>query len=151
MQQRFLPALNTITSYDIFFPNELAAPGATQHVVSTSTFRFNGKVCTIKNKLNDTKLQIISSTGEIEVDNIGSFDNLQGKVTITGFAPASITAGVDFLKVTALPSNQSTVRPLRSYILDIDQGPSFASGAIDRQQTDIALGSGVGVISTLGS
>lgn len=151
MQQRFLPALNTITSYDIFFPNELAAPGATQHVVSTSTFRFNGKVCTIKNKLNDTKLQIISSTGEIEVDNIGSFDNLQGKVTITGFAPTSITAGVDFLKVTALPSNQSTVRPLRSYILDIDQGPSFASGAIDRQQTDIALGSGVGVISTLGS
>jgi hypothetical protein len=151
MQQRFLPALNTITSYDIFFPNELAAPSATQHVVSTSTFRFNGKVCTIKNKLNDTKLQIISSTGEIEVDNIGSFDNLQGKVTITGFAPASITAGVDFLKVTALPSNQSTVRPLRSYILDIDQGPSFASGAIDRQQTDIALGSGVGVISTLGS
>jgi len=151
MQQRFLPALNTITSYDIFFPNELAAPSATQHVVSTSTFRFNGKVCTIKNKLNGTKLQIISSTGEIEVDNIGSFDNLQGKVTITGFAPSSITAGVDFLKVTALPSNQSTVRPLRSYILDIDQGPSFASGAIDRQQTDIALGSGVGVISTLGS
>jgi len=151
LQQRFTPTLNVKTSYDIYFPNELAAPSAVDYTVTTSTFRFNGKVCSIKNKLNDTKLQVINSVGEVEVDNIGSFDNLQGKIIITGFAPTEITSGVTYLKVSAVPSNQSTVRPLRSYILDLDAGPTFATGVVDRQQTDIALGDGVGVISTLGS
>jgi hypothetical protein len=151
LQQRFTPTLNVKTSYDIYFPNELAAPSAVDYTVTTSTFRFNGKVCSVKNKLNDTKLQIINSVGEVEVDNIGSFDNLQGKIIITGFAPTEITSGVTYLKVSAVPSNQSTVRPLRSYILDLDAGPTFATGIVDRQQTDIALGDGVGVISTLGS
>lgn len=151
LQQRFTPTLNVKTSYDIYFPNELAAPSAVDYTVTTSTFRFNGKVCSIKNKLNDTKLQIINSVGEVEVDNIGSFDNLQGKIIITGFAPTEITSGVTYLKVSAVPSNQSTVRPLRSYILDLDAGPTFATGIVDRQQTNIALGDGVGVISTLGS
>lgn len=151
LQQRFTPTLNVKTSYDIYFPNELAAPSAVDYTVTTSTFRFNGKVCSIKNKLNDTKLQVINSVGEVEVDNIGSFDNLQGKVIITGFAPTEITSGVTYLKVSAVPSNQSTVRPLRSYILDLDAGPTFATGIVDRQQTNISLGDGVGVISTLGS
>ena len=151
LQQRFTPTLNVKTSYDIYFPNELAAPSAVDYTVTTSTFRFNGKVCSVKNKLNDTKLQIINSVGEVEVDNIGSFDNLQGKIIITGFAPTEITSGVTYLKVSAVPSNQSTVRPLRSYILDLDAGPTFATGIVDRQQTNIALGDGVGVISTLGS
>ena len=151
LQQRFTPTLNVKTSYDIYFPNELAAPSAVDYTVTTSTFRFNGKVCSVKNKLNDTKLQIINSVGEVEVDNIGSFDNLQGKIIITGFAPTEITSGVTYLKVSAVPSNQSTVRPLRSYILDLDAGPTFATGIVDRQQTNISLGDGVGVISTLGS
>ena len=151
LQQRFTPTLNVKTAYDIYFPNELAAPSAVDYTVTTSTFRFNGKVCSIKNKLNDTKLQVINSVGEVEVDNIGSFDNLQGKIIITGFAPTEITSGVTYLKASAVPSNQSTVRPLRSYILDLDAGPTFATGVVDRQQTDIALGDGVGVISTLGS
>ena len=151
LQQRFTPTLNVKTSYNIYFPNELAAPSAVDYTITSSTFRFNGKVCSIKNKLNTTKLQIINSVGEIEVDNIGSFSNLQGKITITGFAPTEITSGVTYLKISAVPSNQSTVRPLRSYILDIDPGPTFATGVVDRQQTKIALGSGVGVTSTLSS
>jgi len=81
----------------------------------------------------------VNSNGEVEVDNIGQYVPESGKVEITGFQPSSITAGVNFIKVSAVPANQSTLRPLRSYILDIDGDISFASGNIDRQQTSVTL------------
>ena len=139
IQQRFEPRVNFKESYDLYFPVELAQPNQTVHTVTTSTFRFNNNVCSIKNLLNTTKLQIVNSNGEVEVDNIGQYVPESGKVEITGFQPSSITAGVNFIKVSAVPANQSTLRPLRSYILDIDGDISFASGNIDRQQTSVTL------------
>jgi hypothetical protein len=148
IQQRFVPDLTTRSSYKIYFPVELAVPQPTQNTVTTSTFIFNNKVCSIRNLLNSTKLQIINSLGEVEVDNIGSYETQSGTVTITGFLPTGITAGVDYLKVSVKPGNESTIRPLRSYILDLDEGPSFATGTVDRQQTEVALSDGTGVTST---
>ena len=148
MQQRFVPDLLQSTSYKIYFPVELSKPGATDFTVTSSTFVFNGKVCSIKNALNNTKLQIINSLGDVEIDNIGSYEPLTGTVSITGFAPTGITAGTNYIKLTCTPANQSTIRPLRSYILDLDEGPSFVSSGVDRQQTDVILGSGTGVTSS---
>ena len=84
-------------------------------------------------------MQIVNSDGEIEVDNIGQYDPEKGKVEITGFQPSAITAGVNYIKISATPANQSTIRPLRSYILDVDADISFASGNVDRQQTSVTL------------
>jgi len=148
LQQRFIPDLTQSASYKIYFPVELAAPSDTDFIVTSSTFIFNNKVCSVKNALDNTKLQIINSIGEVEVDNIGSYEALTGIVTLTAFAPSTITAGVNFLKLSGVPANQSTVRPLRSYILDLDEGPSFATSAVDRQQTDITIGGGTGVSSS---
>jgi hypothetical protein len=148
IQQRFVPDLTTRTSYKIYFPVELGAPDPVSNTLTTSTFIFNNKVCSIRNLLNSTKLQIINSLGEVEVDNIGSYNTLDGTVTITGFLPTGITAGVDYIKVSVKPANESTVRPLRSYILDLDEGPSFATGSVDRQQSDVTLSDGTGVTST---
>ena len=148
MQQRFVPDLLQSTSYKIYFPVELSKPGATDFTVTSSTFVFNGKVCSIKNALSNTKLQIINSLGDVEIDNIGSYEPLTGTVSITGFAPTGITAGTNYIKLTCTPANQSTIRPLRSYILDLDEGPSFVSSGVDRQQTDVILGSGTGVTSS---
>jgi len=50
--------------------------------------------------------------------------------------------------MSVTPANQSTIRPLRSYILDLDEGPSFATSGVDRQQTDVTLGSATGVTSS---
>ena len=147
IQQRFVPDLTTRTSYKIYFPVELGAPDPNVNTLTTSTFIFNNKVCSIRNQLNSTKLQIVNSLNEIEVDNIGSYNTLDGTVTITGFLPTGITAGVDYIKVSVKPANESTVRPLRSYILDIDEGPSFATGTVDRQQSDVTLSDGTGVTS----
>ena len=148
LQQRFIPDLTQSASYKIYFPVELAAPSDTDFIVTSSTFIFNNKVCSVKNALDNTKLQIINSIGEVEVDNIGSYEALTGIVTLTAFAPSTITAGVNFLKLSGVPANQSTVRPLRSYILDLDEGPSFATSAVDRQQTDVTIGGGTGVSSS---
>lgn len=148
MQQRFVPNLLQSTSYNIYFPVELSKPGSTDFTVTSSTFVFNDKVCSIKNALSNTKLQIINSLGDVEIDNIGSYEPLTGTVSITGFAPTGITAGTNYIKLTCTPANQSTIRPLRSYILDLDEGPSFVSSGVDRQQTDVILGSGTGVTSS---
>ena len=155
MQQRFIPDLTQSATYNLYFPVEIAGPSPTDHIISSSTFIFNNKVCSIKNALNLTKLQIVDNIGTVEVDNIGSYDALTGTVTLTGFLPASITAGSNFLKISCTPANQATIRPLRSYILDIDEGPSFATGQIDRQDTDVVLGgsgnTGVGVSVSYGT
>ena len=155
MQQRFTPDLTQSATYNLYFPVEIAGPSPTDHIISSSTFIFNNKVCSIKNALNLTKLQIVDNIGIVEVDNIGSYDALTGTVTLTGFLPASITAGSNFLKISCTPANQATIRPLRSYILDIDEGPSFATGQIDRQDTDVVLGgsgnTGVGVSVSYGT
>jgi len=155
MQQRFIPDLTQSATYNLYFPVEIAGPSPTDHIISSSTFIFNNKVCSIKNALNLTKLQIVDNIGIVEVDNIGSYDALTGTVTLTGFLPASITAGSNFLKISCTPANQATIRPLRSYILDIDEGPSFATGQIDRQDTDVVLGgsgnTGVGVSVSYGT
>ena len=155
MQQRFTPDLTQSATYNLYFPVEIAGPSPADHIISSSTFIFNNKVCSIKNALNLTKLQIVDNIGIVEVDNIGSYDALTGTVTLTGFLPDSITAGSNFLKISCTPANQATIRPLRSYILDIDEGPSFATGQIDRQDTDVVLGgsgnTGVGVSVSYGT
>ena len=90
----------------------------------------------IQNKLNTNTLQIISTDGTIEIDNAGSYDTAKGTVTLTGFTPTAFE-GSEII-IEAAPANQSTVRPLRNYILDID--PTSASVALlDFQNTAVTL------------
>ena len=139
LQQRFTPTLNVSTSYNIVFPVQLLVPDDVKTIVETSTFIFNNRICSIKNKLESTTLQVLNSGGGIEVDNVGSYDPLRGTLSLTGFNPTSITAGVNYLKITALPANQSTIVPLRQYILDIDEEPTFATGIVDRETQSTSL------------
>ena len=147
LQQRFVPNLLQSTSYKVYFPVELAS-SPTEYIVTSSTFVFNDKVCFIRNALSNTKLQIVNSLGSVEIDNIGSYEPLTGTVNITGFAPTAITAGTNYIKLTCTPANESTVRPLRSYILDLDEDTSFATSVVDRQRTEITLGGASGVTSS---
>ena len=144
VQLRLIPALQVATTYTMAFPVPLATPDDVNHIISSSTFIFNNRICTIKNKLNSNTLQILNSGGEVEVDNIGNYEALTGIVTLNAFAPVSITAGTNYIKVSAVPANQATVAPLRQYILDMDLDPTFANGTIDRQTLSAALTTGVG-------
>jgi hypothetical protein len=138
LQQRFVPTLNKALDYTIKFPAAIASPDAVERRVTTSRFTFNGDQCTIKNRLGDNRLQVVRVVDAlVVVDNIGNYNTGKGTVTLTGFAPENYEG--DFIKVSVVPGNESTIKPLRNYILDYDKNTSTTTANIDYQNTAITL------------
>ena len=137
MQRAFTPSIGTSLSYTINFPATIANPDPSTHIVTSTKFTVNSKECNIKNKLDSNKLQIISVDGTIEIDNIGSYDASKGTISLVGFNPTAIVG--TSIKFSATPANQSTIRPLRNYILDIDTLNSNSSAILDLQNTTVTL------------
>lgn len=117
----------------------LAAPDDVRTIITSSTFRLDNKVCLIKNQLNKNKLIITDTLGNVVRDNVGEYDAAAGKIELNGFAPTAITSGTNFLKISASPADESVVRPLRNYIIQLDEDASFASGQVDRQTVNVTL------------
>jgi len=137
MQREQAIDLNQSATYSITFPTTLAEPDDVNRVITSSLFTINSKSCSIRNALNSNKLEIVDQDGVIQIDNAGSYSQLQGIVTLVGFAPSAVQGTL--LKVNALPANQGTIRPLRNYILDIDTGNSLSTAVIDNQNTLVTL------------
>ena len=137
MQSRFIPTLNTLKDYTLNYPVELASPDDLNHRITSTRFTFQNQQCFIQNQLNSNKLQIIGSGGNVVQDNVGSYERLTGIVNIRGFRPTAFEGSQ--IKVSATPANESTIRPLRGYILGIDTALSVASGIIDTQNTAVTL------------
>ena len=114
LQQRFTPTLNTIANYTVNFPVKIASPDDVNHRVTTSTFTYEGTNAIIKNKLSSTTLQILNNTTlAVLVDNIGTYDETSGVVSLNGFN-ISAFAG-DEIKVSIVPADESTIRPQKLY------------------------------------
>jgi hypothetical protein len=139
VQQRFTPTLGISSAYTVTFPVALAIPDDVNYIIESNTFTFNNTICSIKNKLNSNQLQIIDVNNNVQVNNIGTYNQNNGVVAITGFAPVTITGGLGYIRITATPANQSTVIPLRNYTLNIDTTRSFTSGIVDYGKTQVAL------------
>jgi hypothetical protein len=139
VQQRFTPTLGTSSAYTVTFPVALAVPDDVNYIIESNTFTFNNSVCIIRNKLSSNQLQIVDVDGNVQVNSIGSYNANTGVITITGFAPVTITGGLSYIRITATPANQSTIIPLRNYVLNIDTTRSFASGIVDYGKTQVAL------------
>jgi hypothetical protein len=139
VQQRFQPTLNQSLSYVINFPITIAAPDDVTTIITSSTFRLDNKVCLIKNQLNKNKLIITDTLGNVIRDNVGEYDPAAGRIELNGFAPTAITSGTSFLKISAKPADESVIRPLRNYIIQLDEDASFASGQVDRQTVNVTL------------
>ena len=139
VQQRFTPTLGTSAAYTVAFPVALAIPDDVNYIVESNTFTYNSKVCSIRNQLNSNVLQVVDTDGGIQVNNIGTYNATTGVVSITGFAPVSITGGQTYIRLSVVPANESTVIPLRNYVLNIDTNRSFASGILDYGKTQVAL------------
>ena len=137
LKQSFVPTTNIALSYSVAFPVALAEPDDVVSTLTTSQFTFNSQTCSIKNQLGTTKLQIVSIDGTIEVDNVGSYNNLTGVVSLTGFKPTAFEG--DAIDISITPANQSTIRPLRNYILDIDTTASTSRAVLDFQNTAVSI------------
>jgi hypothetical protein len=133
-QRRLTPvtAANNInpsvkSDYTITYPASLAMPDDDEYRIRSDQFRHNGVQAFIRNKLSDTKLQIVDTTGTVLVDNIGSYSPTAGTITLTGFSPGIITSGLDYLKFNATPANQSVVYPVRNFLLDQNTAESVVT------------------------
>ena len=138
VRQSFTPELNTVRSYNVYLPMEIAAPDSVTSKITTNVFTYNGVLATIRNQLTSTKLQVVDINGNVVVDNIGQYFPQTGRVNIVGFAPTLISIGND-IQLTTIPANQSTVKPLRNYILDLDPNRTSARGVLDYETTTTAL------------
>ena len=111
--------LNVQRDYSVNFPVALASPDDVNHIVTSTNFTVGGKTVFLRNVLESTKLQLISADdGSVVTDNVGSYDTSSGVVTISG-QNITVIQG-DAIKISAIPADQNTIKPLRNYILKFD-------------------------------
>tara|TARA_B110000858_G_scaffold50062_1_gene57895 strand:- start:931 stop:2754 length:1824 start_codon:yes stop_codon:yes gene_type:complete len=131
MQQRITPRLDAQNDFTLRFPTSIQAADDKNFIVDSSAFNISNRSAKLRNKLNSNKLQVVTLDGDtVIIDNVGSFDPASGVVSLVGFKPSSIIGGVNYIKVKAIPANQSAIAPLREDILEYDEGPSFASAVV---------------------
>ena len=128
MQQRVTPRLDAQNDFNLRYPTAIAAPDDKVFIVDSTAFNIGGIACKIRNKLNSNKLEITTLDGNtVVVDNVGSYDAASGTLNLVGWQPNSIIGGVNYIKISVFPANQSAIAPEREDILQFDEDPSFAS------------------------
>ena len=60
-----------------------------------------------------------------------------GRINLTGFAPTAVDG--ESIKFSVVPANQSTIRPLRNFVLNIDKTRTNTVAVIDNQNTLILI------------
>lgn len=137
-QQRFTAFDPRPTNYDLSFPFTLAAPDNDTHVITSSPFRWQGESVIIKNELGSHKLQLFTLDGELAFGNVGYYDQANGQVLIKALDVETNLQPV-LIKVSAVPANSSTIRPLRNYIIELDESVSTTRALIDEGTTKVKL------------
>jgi hypothetical protein len=131
MQQRITPLLNTSNNFNLRFPVAVAAPDDEIYIITSSAFTYNGRTCRIQNRLESTALEVADiSSGAIIVDNVGQYFPSTGRVNIVALNLSSIAGGNTFIKLSAIPANQSAIAPTRNDVLAYDDDLSFSQGVI---------------------
>jgi hypothetical protein len=116
-----LSAAKVSINQQLQFPVSIAAPDDNEYIITSNEFTFQSQTCMLRNKLGSNIIQIVAiAGGAIIVDNVGSYMAATGVVTINYFNPTSISAGLTFIKLAAVPSNQSALAPTRNEILNFD-------------------------------
>lgn len=131
IQQRITPVLNSRNTFTLTFPADLRAPDDELPVITSSTFVVNNTPSIIRNKLSSTILQVVAvGTNEIVVDNIGSYDPITKSVQIVSLKPSGISGAANYIKISAVPANQSFVTPTLNDILKYDAEASSVQPVI---------------------
>lgn len=137
MQLRQSINVGTTADYNFYFPVAIANPSLTEATVISSRFTYEGQTCVIANRLGSSILEIQTLAGGVLVTNAGSYTASTGKVSLVSFNPTALNDTQ--LKISVNPLNDSTIRPLRSYIIDLDLNATTAQAQIDRQNTRTVL------------
>lgn len=126
VQRRFTPTLTKVEDQTLRFAVELATPDDVNHIITSSSFMFNNKICLLRNKLNSNKLEIFNNEDSVVVvDNVGSYTG--DTVSIVGLQIDNFVGADGFVKIIAKPANESALSPRRSDILEIDPTQTTSS------------------------
>ena len=139
-QLRINPTIGTERNFELQYPMKLKGADDFTFTIISSVFEFDGKIALIRNKLNSQRLQIQDIDGNVLLDNVGEFVPTRGQVKIVGFAPQAFIGGSEFIKISAIPLNESVIKPLRNFVVRLDPSVSFATGTLDRQDTKLTVG-----------
>jgi len=120
-----LSSASVSTSQTMKFPVSIATTDDDEYIITSSSFVYSNRTCKIQNKLSSNDLQIVIVSGkEVVVDNIGSFNSVLGTVTVNYFNPQAIVGGLNYIKLGAVPANQSAITPFRNDLLEYDADAS---------------------------
>jgi hypothetical protein len=136
MNRRLVPSTTVASNYTINFPVKIAVPDDVNTIIESDTFVYSGQNCRIKNILSSTTLQLVNLSGDPLVDNIGSYNQTTGIITLENFLPESYN---QFIRFTAIPASESTIKPLRNYVIAYDTVKSYARATIDYQNTEAVV------------
>ena len=131
MQQRITPTLGLRLDYRLKFPVEIDSFDDEEYIITSTNFVFNNVNCMIRNKLSSNTLQVVNLTdNRVLIDNVGSYESGTGAINLVGLQVDSITGGQTFIKISAVPANQSVLTPLRNDVLVYDESRSQTTGVI---------------------
>lgn len=137
MHEQIVPAdLNT---FEVQFPCDIADPDDVFNRITTDAFEFQGTVAVVKNRLSSNQLAVFDLDDNILVDNVGNYDVSSGKVSFVGFSPTRLLSGSNEIKITVVPADDSSIKPLRNYILKLSTETSSASAVLDRQTATLEV------------
>lgn len=141
VQQRLNVTVGSPKNYNVYFPVVLIPAEAQDYSIESSMFTYGDDAvrCTVKNKLNSNILQVVSTTGTVIVEDIGSYNYQKGSVNLNGFAPVSISTGTPYITFSSTPLDQSMISPLRNYVLRLDTAKLRMQPLKNEQDTKVAL------------
>jgi hypothetical protein len=145
MQKRIFPILSLTESFQVVYPVPLKdATDSNVPVVTSSLFQIQGKTVYIRNKLTDrvkvspegqlpivfdrlpsTKLEIVDLDNNVVVSNTGSYDPSSGTVNINKLQVQSILSANNYIKIFAIPANESAIESKFNNILRYDEPESL--------------------------
>jgi hypothetical protein len=142
VQMRLEPTFGTTAiSYDLNFPIAIAIPDDRNYIIKSENFYDrNGILSYVRNKLESYQLELVNATtGAIITNNIGSYNALKGQVKLDDFAATSVQSGNTYVKFSVTPQNPAVVKPLRNYILKLDEQKIKSIALKDDQNTKVTL------------
>jgi hypothetical protein len=150
INRRITPVYNLQQNHELYFPVALRDPTLViEPTITSSLFIYRNQTCFIRNKLDkrvrisppginpvvfDSKpssdLELVSISGRILVSNIGSYNAAEGIVKIDGLTVQSIPNARNFIKIFAVPANESVVVAKLNNVVKYDAEESFAKAIL---------------------
>ena len=146
VNKRIFPTLNLGQDFIVDFPMAVAVPSSLEGepVVRSSTFFYNNREVFIRNKLGvrtkvsaegatpvvfetipSNTLELVTLGGVPVISNVGSYDPSTGRVSISGLQVQSIPNNRNYIKIIAIPANESVVTAELNNIIKYDPEESF--------------------------